>query len=67
VPMFPVVLYDSTHWAELVDWLSERLVAGGMISPADTELFHVTDDPAQAVEIVVAAYERREAAEAAPS
>jgi uncharacterized protein (TIGR00730 family) len=65
VPMFPVVLYDSAHWADLVGWLRSRLVTGGMISPADTELFHVTDDMGDAVEIVVGAYERREAAEAA--
>jgi uncharacterized protein (TIGR00730 family) len=59
VPMFPVVLFGSAHWAELLTWLRDRLVANGMISPFDAELLHVTDDPGEAVQIVVDCYERR--------
>ena len=32
-----------------------------MISPEDVELLHVTDDPAEAVRIVVASYDERNA------
>ena len=56
---FPVVLFDSRYWRELTDWLQERLLAGGMISPEDWALLAVTDDPEQTVEVVAECYERR--------
>jgi uncharacterized protein (TIGR00730 family) len=59
VPVFPVVLFDSSHWANLIDWLSAELLAKGMISPPDVELLQVTDNPQEAVDIVVGCYERR--------
>ena len=56
---FPVVLYDSDYWGELLDFMRVELLAKGMISPEDVELLHVTDDPAEAVEIVNECYVRR--------
>ena len=56
---FPVVLYDSDYWGELLDFMRGELLAKGMISPEDVELLHVTDDPAEAVEIVNECYVRR--------
>ena len=56
---FPVVLFDTDYWGELLDWLRGELLAGGMISPDDVELLHATDDPEEAVSIVVEGYEGR--------
>ena len=56
---FPVVLVDSDYWEELLVWVREEALRGGMIAPADLELLTVTDDPAEAVETVIACYERR--------
>jgi uncharacterized protein (TIGR00730 family) len=56
---FPVVLVDEDYWREMLEWVREELLADGMISPEDVELLHVTDDPAEAVKIVVAYYEKR--------
>jgi uncharacterized protein (TIGR00730 family) len=56
---FPVVLVGRDHWQELFDWVNGDLLAGGMISPEDVELLHVTDDPAEAVRIVVDSYDER--------
>ena len=56
---FPVVLFDSDYWRDLLEWIRSKLLADGMISPGDIELLHVTDDPAEAVELVLACYERR--------
>jgi predicted Rossmann-fold nucleotide-binding protein len=36
----------------MLDWLKERLLGEGMIAPVDLELLHVTDHPAEAVELV---------------
>jgi len=56
---FPVVLFDSDYWQGLLGWLRERPLAGGMISPEDIDLLHLTDSPAEAVARVVDAYTGR--------
>ena len=56
---FPVVLFDSDYWGEMVDWIRGELLADGMISPDDIELLHVTDNADDAVRIVLECYERR--------
>jgi uncharacterized protein (TIGR00730 family) len=50
---FPVVLFDHDYWAPLLDWIRGRLLADGMISPEDLELLTVTDDHAEAVQVLV--------------
>jgi uncharacterized protein (TIGR00730 family) len=62
---FPVVLYGRDHWQEMLDWIRDELLAGGMISPEDVELLHATDDPDEAVRLVIECYDRRCAAEPA--
>jgi uncharacterized protein (TIGR00730 family) len=56
---FPVVLFDSDYWGELLGWIRGELLAGGMISPEDLDLLHVTDDADDAVAQVLDCYERR--------
>jgi uncharacterized protein (TIGR00730 family) len=56
---FPVVLFDSAYWDELLDWFRDDLLAEGMISPDDVELLHVTDEADDAVRMVLECYERR--------
>jgi uncharacterized protein (TIGR00730 family) len=53
VAALPVVLIGSAHWAELIDWLRSELVGDGLILEADADLLRLTDDPDEAVEIVV--------------
>jgi uncharacterized protein (TIGR00730 family) len=56
---FPVVLYGTDYFAELLDWIRGELLDDGMISPDDLELLHVTDDLDEAVAMVLDGYERR--------
>ena len=56
---FPVVLFDSDYWGEMLEWIRDELLRNRMISPDDVDLLAVTNDPAEAVEIVVDCYERR--------
>ncbi len=56
---FPVVLFDVDYWTELLVWVRNEALADGMISPEDVELVHVTDDPDEAVRLVLDCYERR--------
>ncbi len=61
---FPLVLFDSGYWRELLDWAAAELLANGMIAAGDLELVTVTDEPDEAVRAVVHAYERRLTVEA---
>jgi uncharacterized protein (TIGR00730 family) len=58
---FPVVLFGRDHWEGLLEWIQERLLATGMISAEDEELLYLTDDPAEAVEIIDSSYQDRRA------
>ena len=63
---FPVVLYDTDYWGEMLDWFRDELLADRFISKADVDLLYVTDDPEDAVTVVVDCYERK-CAETPPS
>ena len=56
---FPVLLVGSSYWGGLVDWLRERMLGEGKISPEDMGLFEVTDDPAHVLEVVSSAAHRQ--------
>ena len=65
---FPVVLMGSDYWAGLVDFMTKKMMAGGMIDPEDLDLFHVTDDPESACAFVTRiAVKRFELQKGAPS
>jgi len=56
---FPVVLVGTDFWQEMLDWGRRELLAKGLVSAEDVELLHVTDDPAEAVRLVVESYDSR--------
>ena len=56
---FPTILFGSSYWGEMVHWVKDELLRDHMISPDDIELLHVTDDPDDAVQLVLDCYERR--------
>jgi len=49
---FPVVLFGSQYWSGLLDWLRAVVLPDGKISEHDMDIFHITDSPAEVVEIV---------------
>lgn len=49
---FPVVLMGRSFWGDMVEWLRGAVLEAGNISSGDTDLFHLTDDPEEAVEII---------------
>jgi uncharacterized protein (TIGR00730 family) len=59
VKHFPVILFGSTYWAGLVEWLSRSVAEERKINPTDLLLFRVTDDPAEAARIVIEARAER--------
>ena len=49
VAPFPVVLLGKDYWSGLIAWLKTQVLAQGLVSPQDLNLFHVTDDIEEAV------------------
>jgi uncharacterized protein (TIGR00730 family) len=44
---FPVVLMGTDYWSGLIDWVVQRMLAEGKISPEDLDLISITDDPGE--------------------
>ncbi len=51
---FPVVLMGHDYWDGLLTWMRDVQLSAGMIAPEDLDLLRVTDDPAEAAEIIAA-------------
>jgi uncharacterized protein (TIGR00730 family) len=59
VTSFPIVLIGTSYWSGLVSWIRDTVLGTGKISPADLDMFRLTDDIDEAVEVMVSAQERR--------
>lgn len=60
---FPVVLIGTEFWAPLINWVRTTMLGEfNYISPADMDLFTVTDDLDEAVRVLVASRSTAEAA-----
>ncbi len=55
---FPVILMGTEYWGGLMDWLKNTLLEEEMISPEDLDLFHLTDDTTEAVNIICEFYQK---------
>lgn len=51
---FPVILYGSTFWQGLIDWLKQEVVTLGCIDAEDLFLFRVVDQPEEVLPIIKA-------------
>jgi uncharacterized protein (TIGR00730 family) len=51
---FPVILMGSDFWSGLIDWVKLKMLKDNTyISPEDMDVFTVSDDPKEAVKILV--------------
>ena len=66
VKNFPVVLFGKKYWSGMAAWLRDTVAQEQKIAVDDLDLFHVTDDPAEAVGLVVQARKRRLETQPAP-
>jgi uncharacterized protein (TIGR00730 family) len=56
---FPIVLFDSDYWDEMLEWVRDEMLEDGLISSEDYAGMVRSDDPALAVELVVSHYDHR--------
>jgi uncharacterized protein (TIGR00730 family) len=52
---FPVIFFGRHYWAGLIRWIQARLLGEQKISAGDIDLMIMTDDPQEAVRMVVEA------------
>ena len=57
---FPVILFGRHYWAGLIRWIQSRVLGEQKISPGDMDLMIMTDDPSEAVKLVVDAYDSQQ-------
>jgi uncharacterized protein (TIGR00730 family) len=57
---FPIILFDSTYWAGLLDWIRAQVVERENVFEADLDLLRVCDDVDEVVGIIVDSYRTRD-------
>jgi uncharacterized protein (TIGR00730 family) len=59
--MLPLIFLDhpnGSYWSDLGHFIEKQLLGGGMISPEDVSLFHITNDVDDATEEILSFYRR---------
>jgi len=57
IPRFPLILFGKKFWSGALRWMKAEMVKPGYIGRDDLDLVHVTDNPLEAVKIILD-YER---------
>jgi uncharacterized protein (TIGR00730 family) len=58
IPRFPLILVGRSYWKGLLKWIHATLGKRAFIAPADMGLLTITDDPQQAIDIILG-YQQR--------
>ncbi len=53
IPHFPLILFRKDYWNGLLKWMKNTIEKNHMISPGDLDLLTVTDDPEEAVNVIL--------------
>jgi uncharacterized protein (TIGR00730 family) len=53
IPRFPLILFGKTYWSGLLHWAKTTVEKGKFISPGDLDLVTVTDDPQEAIQMIL--------------
>lgn len=53
IPCFPMILFGREYWQGLLRWMKGTLDKDNFISPGDLELCTITDDTAEAVNVIL--------------
>jgi len=51
---FPVVLFGTSYWSGMIEWMRATVLAEGKISPEDLTIPTITDDVDEAVDVILA-------------
>jgi uncharacterized protein (TIGR00730 family) len=59
IKRFPIILYGSSYWKGLIDWIVGTVLENKTISPEDLNLLIVTDSLEEARDVLVECYQTR--------
>ena len=54
---FPIVLFGSSYWRGLVQWMRDEMLPEGRLAVEDLDLLVVTDSPEEACRVMLTAFE----------
>jgi len=52
MPDRPIVLLGKEFWTGLIDWMKQKQVEGGLVSPGDLRWISIVDSPQEAADII---------------
>ncbi|MGH8800158.1 MAG: TIGR00730 family Rossman fold protein [Casimicrobiaceae bacterium] len=55
----PIILVGGDFWKGLIDWMRDKLIGEGLISPGDIDLMTLIDEPEAIVDAIFDYYESR--------
>jgi uncharacterized protein (TIGR00730 family) len=53
IPRYPMILFGRDYWQGLLRWMKGTVEKNKFISPGDLELCTITDDPQEAVSVIL--------------
>ncbi len=53
IPEYPLVLFGKAYWTGLLQWMKAHMEKPGYISPGDLKLMTITDDPQEAITVIL--------------
>jgi uncharacterized protein (TIGR00730 family) len=56
----PIVLIGKSYWSGLVDWIKDQMLNEQNINIQDLDLFHITDDIDEGVNVIKEFYKKAE-------
>ena len=56
---FPIVLFDTSYWTEMLEWVRDEMLERKLISADDYAGLVTADDPEEAAQLVVSRYDKR--------
>ena len=52
MPERPIILVDRKFWQGIIDWMKDKQVERGLVSPGEFRWVHLVDTPAEALELI---------------
>jgi uncharacterized protein (TIGR00730 family) len=59
VSNLPLVLMGKEYWKDLIVWLKKEMAQRDYIDIKDVSILNLTDDPAEAIDIIHSSYKKR--------
>jgi len=60
ITKIPIILYGSSYWGGLLDWINSTMKEWGTISEKDSDLFHITDSCEEGVQLITDFYSKED-------